>query len=190
MRRRSRTHAAGCRVGTERSIPSDAALVINVSTLLAEALGSTRSYVLEGAEFRFDEGRTPADGELQLTRTDGSILVAGQIRVAVEEACGRCLDLFQQPLQVQFREEFWPDYDPLFQRQVEIPEGREGFPIQRGLLDLQEALRQYVEMARPMQPICRPDCAGAGAGPGPSEAAGSPVDDRWAALNALRRDSH
>ena len=171
-------------------MPSNAALVINVSTLLGEALGSTRSYVLQGAEFRFDEGRTPADGEVQLTRTDGSILVTGQIRVAVEEVCGRCLGLFRQPLQVQLREEFWPDYDPLLQQQVEIPEGREGFPIERGLLDLQEALRQYVEMARPMQPICRPDCAGAGAGASPSEATESPVDHRWAALSALRRDSH
>ncbi len=167
---------------------TDAGLTFNVSTLLSEALGSTRSYALDGAGFRFGEGRTRADGELRMTRTDGSILVDGRIRVAVEEACGRCLESFRQPLEVRLREEFWPDYDPVLQRRVEIPEGRDGFPIESGLLDLQEALRQHVEMARPMQPICRPDCAGGGGGAEPAETAEPAVDHRWAALEELRRN--
>ena len=167
---------------------TDAGLTFNVSTLLSEALGSTRSYALEDAEFRFNDERTRADGELRMTRTDGSILVDGRIRVAVEEVCGRCLEPFRYPLEVHMREEFWPDYDPVLQRRVEVPEGRDGFPIELGLLDLREALRQHVEMARPMQPICRSDCPGADGGAGPAEAAEPAVDHRWAALDELRRN--
>lgn len=167
---------------------SDSGLTFNVSTLLSEALGSTRSYVLDGAGFHFNDGRTRADGDLRMTRTDGSILVDGRIRVAVEEVCGRCLEPFQQPLDVRLHEEFWPDYDPVLQQRVEIPEGREGFPIELGLLDLQEALRQHVEMARPMQPICRSDCPGADGGTEPAKAAEPAVDHRWAALEQLRRN--
>ncbi len=172
---------------TARPVASDTGLTFNVSTLLSEALGSTRSYVLDGAGFRFNEGRTRADGDLRMTRTDGSILVDGRIRVAVEEVCGRCLEPFPQPLDVRLHEEFWPDYDPVLQQRVEVPEGREGFPIELGLLDLQEALRQHVEMARPMQPICRSDCPGADGGTEPAEAAAPAVDHRWAALEQLRR---
>lgn len=167
---------------------SDANLTFNVSTLLSEALGSTRSYAIEDAGFRFHQERTRADGELRMTRTDGSILVDGRIRVTVEEVCGRCLDSFPQPLEVHLHEEFWPDYDPVLQKSVEIPEGRDGFPIELGLLDLQEPLRQHVEMARPMQPICRPDCPGADGGTELAGAAEPSVDHRWAALEQLRRN--
>jgi uncharacterized protein len=167
---------------------SNAGLTFNVSTLLSEALGSTRSHGIADAAFRFDEGRTRADGDLRMTRMDGSVLVEARIRVAVEEVCARCLQTFRQPLQVELREEFWPDYDPVLQRHVEVPAGREGFPIESGLLDLQEPLRQHVEMARPMQPICRPDCPGADADADHAAAAESPIDHRWEALAELRRD--
>lgn len=169
----------------------DPGLMFNVSTLLGEALGSVRSYEVREAEFRCDEGRTPVSGTVRLTRTDGSVLVEAELHLAVEEICGRCLSPFAQELTVELREEFWPAYDPVLQARVEIPEGREGFPITEGLLDLQEALRQYVEMTRPMQPICRPDCAGdagrAGEGLGAARAGERPsIDDRWAALEEFR----
>lgn len=169
----------------DRRAPQDGGLVFNVSTLLMEPLGSTREYAVSEAVFRSDEGRSPVSGRVLLTRTDGSVLAEGELTLEVEEICGRCLASFRQTLTVELVEEFWPEYDPLSQEQVEIPEGREGFPVIDSLLDLQEALRQYVEMGRPMQPICRLDCAG------PRDAAGGnepPVDHRWDVLEELRRE--
>ena len=179
--------------GTERRMPGEAGLVFNVSMLLTETLGSRRRYELESAEFRYDEGRTPVEGSVRLTHTDGAILAEAWLTLEVEEICGRCLEPFEQALMVELQEEFWPGSHPLRREPEEIPDGREGFPITDSLLDLQEALRQYVEMNRPMQPICRPDCAGAGAATAPDAAAvtestETPVDHRWAALEELRRE--
>ena len=180
----------------EGRMPAEAGLVFNVSMLLTETLGSRRRYELESAEFRYDEGRTPVAGTVRLTHTDGAILAEAWLTLEVEEICGRCLEPFEQALVVELQEEFWPGANPLLREPVEIPDGREGFPITDSLLDLQEALRQYVEMNRPMQPICRPDCAGGGAATAPGAAAvtetpestETPVDHRWAALEELRRE--
>ena len=172
-------------MAADRRVPQDGGLVFNVSTLLMEPLGSTREYPVTEAAFRFDEGRSPVSGRVLLTRTDGSILAEAELSLEVEEICGRCLESFRQALTVELVEEFWPEYDPLSQESVEIPEGREGFPVIDSLLDLQEALRQYVEIARPMQPICRPGCGGPSDAPGMDEPL---VDHRWDALEELRRE--
>lgn len=169
----------------DRSPPQDDGLVFNVSTLWMEPLGSTREYPLANAPFSFDEGRCPVSGLVLLTRTDGSVLVEAELTLAVEEICGRCLDSFQQSLTVELAEEFWPEYDPLSQQRVEIPEGREGFPIVDSVLDLQEPLRQYVEMERPMQPVCRAACPGPHDAPRMDEQS---IDHRWDALEELRRE--
>lgn len=168
-------------------MPAESGLVFNVSTLLTEPLGSAREYPVEGATFRCGAGHTPVAGQVRFMRTDGSVLVEAALALEVEEVCGRCLAPFRQALSVDLREEFWPEYDPLSRQHVEVPEGREGFPIVEGLLDLREALRQYVEMARPMQPICRAACA-APDDPPADERAEPPPDHRWAALEELREE--
>ena len=178
----SRRAEAG-RSGEGRGEPSSGGasagtLVFNVSTLLQEAMGSVREYAVERSAFQIEEGRTPVRGWVRFLHTDGSVMATADLSLEVEEMCGRCLESFSTPLTVRLEEEFWPEYDILSQKRVEVPEGREGFPIVEGLLDLQEALRQYVEMARPMQPRC-------GRSEVPPEA---PVDSRWSALEELRRN--
>ena len=178
---------------------ADSGLVFNVSTLLTEPLGSLRRYAVRDAPFRTSEGRTPVSGWVRFTRTDGSLLVEAELALEVPEICGRCLEPFGQGLVVELEEEFWPDFDPLREEQVAVPEGREGFPIVEGLLDLQEPLRQYVEISRPMQPICRADCSGpdtvdrsdsgwqSGSDADAAADAAAPADHRWDALEELRR---
>ena len=104
--------------------------------------------------------------------------------LTITETCGRCLTPYALPLTVAFTEEFWPDYDPISRSRPEVPEGREGFPIVEGQLDLEEALRQYVEIDRPMRPTCGLSC------PGPTallpDDEEPPLDDRWASLRNLR----
>lgn len=171
------------------------ALVFNVSTLLTEPLGSVREYAVRRAAFRAGEGRTPVTGEARFTRTDSGVLVEARLALEVEEICGRCLEPFGQALALEVEEEFWPDFDPLHPERPAAAAGNDGFPVVEGLLDLQEALRQYVEMARPMRAICRSDCPGPGSAEldraeAPTVArdalAEPPADDRWAALAELR----
>jgi uncharacterized metal-binding protein YceD (DUF177 family) len=208
------------RAGAEKD-SSGAPLTFNVSTLLQEPLGSGRSYVVDhespGATSSVDgalafdgeasddnalvvdDERVAVSGEVELIRTDGSILAIATFDLAVREICDSCLEPYTLPLHLELREEFWPERDPLSQEVVEVPEEREGFPVVEGHIDLREAIRQYVEMARPMRAHCGDACPGSDSAafvtvhsaesPGaPGESHEPPADDRWAALQALRED--
>ena len=158
-------------------------LLINVSTLLQEPIGSLREFLLDDAAFSHDGERRAVDGPLRLLRTDQSLLASGWLGIAVEDICGGCLAPLALRLELEFDEEFWPPTDALTGRALTPPPERDGFAVIDGQIDLSEVVRQYVEMARPISPRCGPDCPGVGASAAPSE---PPTDDRWAALSALR----
>jgi uncharacterized metal-binding protein YceD (DUF177 family) len=172
---------------------SDTSLTFNVATLLNEPIGARREYALSGLAFTFQQTSTPLHGTLHLLRTDGSIVAVVDLELTITATCGACLEPYETPITVHFEEEFWPDYDPLTNQQPEIPDEREGFPIVEAQLDLHEAVRQYIEMERPMSPRCSSDC------PGPTRSSDQPdrptaplsdepIDSRWAALQTWKDD--
>jgi uncharacterized metal-binding protein YceD (DUF177 family) len=63
---------------------------INVAQLLKEPVGSTRSHKINTSID--DEGIDSVKGELTMTRTNRSILVAGTLRAATTGTCNRCLN--------------------------------------------------------------------------------------------------
>ena len=72
--------------------------------------------------------------------------------------------------------------DPVSGLSIEPPPERIGFAVIDGQIDLSEAVRQYVEMQRPMSPRCGADCPGLET----NTSTEAPVDDRWSALSALK----
>ena len=165
-----------------------AALLFNVSTLLHESIGSARHYTRMSAEVLLERQWTPISGSVELLLTDRSILATAAFTVTVAETCGACLATYALDLPVAFAEEFWPPAPQISRERRDIPEGHEGFSIVAGLLDLSEAVRQHVLLARPMRPHCGPHCPGPDRlPPPPPEGVGTEtVDNRWAALQALR----
>lgn len=118
-------------------------MIINVSQLLQEHIGSTRSYKVDGEE------NFPYKGEVVLIRTDKGLLVRGALTTMVEVVCSRCLCGFDQELYIDFAEEFLSQCE----------EG--GFIIDEyRQIDLSEVARQYTLLSEPMKPLCREDCAG------------------------------
>jgi uncharacterized protein len=118
-------------------------MIINVSQLLKEHIGSARSYSVEGDDY------FPYKGEVVVIRTDEGLLVRGNLTTVVGAVCSRCMGDFDQELPVRFAEEF------LLQREegaFVIDEYRQ--------IDLSEVARQYKMLAEPMKPLCREDCAG------------------------------
>jgi uncharacterized protein len=108
---------------------------------------------------------------------------------------------FGYPIEIEMEEVFRQLVDPATGRQIRAEEaeeaGEDSFQI--GLdhvIDTTEAVRQYVEMATAMQPLCRPDC------PGICDQCGTdlnlsrcdcdrtPTDPRWSALAALKQTIH
>ena len=160
-------------------------LLINVSTLLQEAVGATREYELADGEFRYEGALRPIAGAVRLLRTDQSVLVSGSLQTSTEDMCGACLSPVALELQIEFDEEF----RPAGAAQTEDPFAEpDGFAVVDGQIDLSEVVRQYAEMARPMSPRCGPECPGAAANPGADGEQGDeqPIDARWAALSQLQ----
>jgi len=168
-------------------------VLINVSTLLLEPVGSARSYVAQAERVNVEEAgyvRT-IDGTIGMIRSDRGILVRADLHMIAALECGRCLAPVEQELTIAFDEEFVPERRPdtgeptpdLTPEEFRIDEHRH--------LDLSEAVRQYEQSAIPLQPLCRDDCAGLcpSCGQNLNEAqCGCPrqnTDHRWGALTGL-----
>lgn len=157
-------------------------LLFNVSTLLQEPIGSLRRYEVTSARGNGIEAEI--SGTLRFLRTDHSILVSATFATEVTDLCGGCLQEITLPLQLSFDEEFWPPSEVASDDALQPPLEQIGFSVIDGQIDLAEAVRQYVEMERPMSPRCGQDCHGLQT----QSASDSEVDNRWSALAALQRE--
>ena len=164
---------------------------INVGQQLKEAVGSSRSYQISDFTEE-DQGRFPIQGQVELLRTDRGILVRGTLGTKIRAMCSRCLSPFDHPLRLRIEEEFFPVIDVISGISLPLGEGGGAFTIDENhILDLSEAVRQYVLLAAPMKPLCRKDCAGLCPSCGRNLnqgscgcPAGSP-DPRWSQLEKL-----
>jgi uncharacterized protein len=125
---------------------------LNVSQLLNEATGSTREYPVD-EELGSGEGRIV--GSVRLMRTDKGVWVSAEVSTDERCACSRCLKGFSQRIEVAFEEEAFHANDGPSGEQAEVPTIDD-----KRILDLTDALEQYIYLAVPVKPICRKDCKG------------------------------
>ena len=135
-------------------------LSFNVAQLEKAPIGTNRGYqiddplTVEGLEIN-------VKGEVELIRTNRSVLVKADIHTALPQECCRCLGEYACPLDVKFEEEFFPTLDVTSGLLLEVEDEVDNFVIdEHHVLDITEALRQYVILAQPMKPLCRTDCPG------------------------------
>ena len=168
---------------------------INVAQLLRAPVGTAREYKIEGqVDILGDENHRPVRGEAVLLRTNRSILVRAKLDLKVELECSRCLRSFDQPMTIEFEEEYFPTLDVI--SGVHLPPADEPgvFTIdEHHVIDLTEAIRQYTLMNIPMKPLCREDCAGICPACGENrnisgcDCPAESVDPRGAGLKELRK---
>ena len=170
----------------------------NVATLLQEGVGSRRDGRLEGEAMHVAAvgWSALASGEVRLLRSTRGVLVHARLETAPLVECARCLEPFRQVLSLTIDEEFVAPYDLLTGEAVE-PIDEDDFRIdERHHLDLSEAVRQYEQTAIPIQPVCRPACAGLCAECGsnrnlaPCGCAEAVTAGPWEALTALSERLH
>jgi uncharacterized protein len=164
---------------------------IDVAQQLKEAVGFSRRYQI-GDFTEDDQGRFPIQGQVELLRTDRGILVRGTLETKIRAMCSRCLSPFDHPLRLRFEEEFFPLVDVVSGISLPVAEGTGAFTIDEShILDLSEAVRQYVLLATPMKPLCRKDCpglcpsCGRNLNEGPCGCLASSPDPRWSQLQKL-----
>ena len=137
-------------------------LRINVAQLLKSPVGTVRRYEIEGkVDICGNGAASDARGDVELVRTDQSILVRANVTTSVEIDCSRCLTMFRAPLVLNIEEEYFPTVNIVSGGPMSVPSDPGGFVIdERHTLDLIEAIRQYALVGTPMKPLCRPDCRG------------------------------
>ena len=164
----------------------------NVSQLLKENTGSTRQFevdeVLPSPDPDWGE-QLEVSGPVTLVRTPSGILVAATLKTAIADVCARCVEPLIEPLDVEIEAEFFPTVDVWSGVAVAVPDDPEVFAIdKRHVLDLTDAFRQGVLVAREMRPLCRPDCrglcpqCGTNLNNGQCSCDTAPGDPRWGAL--------
>jgi uncharacterized protein len=175
------------------------ALSYPLASLLAEPPGSDQVYALAGIKIPLDDGlrlAEPIEGDLRISRTNRGVLVNARIRTVLEDTCARCLGPAIVPLRLKIEEEALPSIDIGTGAALDrISEPDVVRLTDHHELELEPLLREAVELAEPIAPLCEPDCPGLcvecgerlGAGHEAHEAA--TVDPRFAALQGFQVDA-
>ena len=132
---------------------------INVTQLLKEPVGSSRSYDIGGILGNDIDGCI--EGTAKMIRTGRGVLVQCELSAEVKLICSRCLAAFSCPISFTAEEEFLPVADMSDDAALSSPGQSEEFTIDdKNIVDLGELIRQYVLLSLPMKPLCRPNCPG------------------------------
>ena len=161
-------------------------LVVGVNDIVHRP-GEMREYTLElstpekyGEAMAVVHEGSPLNLSLRVEGLHEGILATGEVSVAAQAECVRCLDPFDVPVQVDFQELF--AYSP--------SEG-DSYVVSDDTLDLEDIIRDAVVLDLPFQPVCSPECYGLDpetgekrTGPA-AEPKDSDIDPRWRELEKL-----
>ncbi len=163
------------------------ALRPNVGFMLKEPAGYRRSIPIEigATQLAADAPLIFLAGELELTRNSQGIWVDGTLQCAAPVSCARCLEDFDQSIELQLQEMFY--YPP-----SKAPSATEYIIREDGILDLVEPIREQMVLSVPIRPICQPTCrglcphCGRNLNEGECECQDEEVDPRLEALKSLK----
>ena len=133
----------------------------NVAQFLKEPIGATRQYtVAQSVHLLDDQQDSWIEGEVRLLRTDKGVLTLCSLEANAQCQCVRCLTAYPQPVRMVIEEEYLPTVDIATGARTAPPD-RDAFMLDdRHILHLGEAVRQYLLLNLPMQPLCREGCLG------------------------------
>jgi len=127
---------------------------LNVGFIIHETIGYSRDFPFEAATVKLppDLDLTDLVGEVRVTRTSQGLLVQVKMAARMLTECARCLEDFNQPLQIGFTELYAFTSNSLTESGLLVPES--------GKIDLAPLIREEMLLAMPISPICRSDCQG------------------------------
>lgn len=142
-------------------------LEFNVSGLLRDLVGTTRTYEIQEPRLTLDEDLRASDvaGDVRMLRIGAGILVEGNLTADVTLECSRCLNEASANVSATLEEEYRPRVDVATGSPVEAlqeGESEEDFSLlsPNHILDLAEPVRQSILVSLPYSPLCKEDCAG------------------------------
>ncbi|MCD9023302.1 YceD family protein [Cohnella silvisoli] len=99
---------------------------------------------------------TPMKYDLVAHAADDRILVSGQLSCDVRMRCSRCLDNFDENVELSFEEQFRVVDDG----EAELSEDDEAVPVTEERIDLTPYLAEELVVQLPYAPLCKEDCKG------------------------------
>jgi uncharacterized protein len=139
-------------------------MIFNVAQLMKAPVGTSLVNDFHEDEVQLDNDIKvigPLTGHVRMRRTNQGLLVDGWVELTLELSCNRCLKEFEQPMHIDFEEQYYPTVDVVSGLPLAPFDENEVFPIDaHHQVDLTEAIRQHVLLALPMVTICREDCKG------------------------------
>ena len=139
-------------------------LIFNVAQMMKAPVGTSLVNEINEEDIQLDKDFKvigPLKGHVRMRRTNQGLLVDGWVELTLELSCNRCLKDFEQPMHVNFEEQFYPTVDIVSGLPLPPFDEDEIFPIDaHHQVDLTEAIRQNVLLALPMVTICQEDCKG------------------------------
>jgi len=142
----------------------DSPFLWNVAGLLGEPPGSERTYEIDGAGIDLGEDlrlAEPLAGRVRLIRTNRGILASATLGAALDLECSRCLREIAFPVGVRIEEEYLPTIDLSTGRAMPADEEPDVLRLNdHHELDFETPVREALQLAEPIAPLCRPDCPG------------------------------
>jgi uncharacterized protein len=141
----------------------DAPLAWNVAGLLADDPGAERVYPVAGVTIDIDDLSlaSPIEGRVRLLRTNRGILASASLRAALALECSRCLRDVVEPVSIDIQEEYLPSLDLATGRPLPTDDEPDVARLtDHHELDLETPVREAIQLAEPIAPLCRPDCPG------------------------------
>jgi uncharacterized protein len=167
--------------------------------LLGEPAGSVRVLAVEApplqlqGELRQTRGVT---GELRLTRTNRGLLVVANLETGIALQCSRCLKNLDWPVEIEIDEEALPSIDLASGAPVDTTAEPDELRLNdHHELELEAEVRDSIEVAEPIAPLCREDCpglciiCGAELAAGPHSHPDEEIDPRLEALRGFGEDA-
>ncbi len=100
-------------------------------------------------------------GRLRLTRTNRGLFVNARLSTGIAQTCSRCLRDLDWPVEIEIDEEALPVIDPVSGQPVDTATEPDALRLtDHHELELEGAVRDAIELAEPIAPLCREDCPG------------------------------
>ena len=174
-------------------------LTWNVAGLLGDELGATRDYEVAGVTIDLGDDLRQADpieGHIRLARTNRGLLVIADLTTSLDTVCSRCARDIEVPIEIHIEEEAIPSLDLHTGHAIHFEPGDEELLrlTDHHELDLETPVREAIQLAEPIAPLCRPDCpglclvCGERLDEGVHDHPDDEIDPRLEALRAFRAD--
>ena len=136
----------------------------NVAGLLGEAHGAERTYEIDGASIDLGDDlelAAPIVGRVRLSRTNRGILARAELHAALALECSRCLREIGLPVDLGLQEGYLPSIDLATGHPLSVDDEADVLRLSdHHELDLETSVREAIQLAEPIAPLCRPDCPG------------------------------